>query len=201
MTTARSEGRREMRLTAAAAAMAAAVVAAAAIAGCYESRAIVDGGSGGPGPDWSACTGDPATASVLEMVESVGDPEGGFIRVALADGNTYLFDAGEPSSAGLAEIVGSRMGRGEPVYFEYERATKVIVDLGLPMELRVLTIEEVAEGSAMTFEVSAAIHLMRSTISCYDLFVGVLEDALEDGTLVWVTHNALYEVIDVRPAA
>ena len=169
-----------------------AIALAIATAGCYRSHQQE------AAPPLSDCTGNPATAAVVDMIESVSAPSGGFYEVALEGGGTYLFDASDPSSEIYVDIVESRMSRGEPIYLEYERDTRLIVDVGMPMEFLVLTIEETAEGAHMTFEVSAAIHGMSSALTCYDLFLETLRTALANGTTVWVTHNSLYEIIDVR---
>jgi len=176
-------------------AAAASVWVAALVCSCHASHARVEQGSR------PSCTGDPATEAVLDYVESVSAPAGGPIEVLLADGMTYLFDASDPASPAYAGIVESRRESGSPVYLEYYRDTKVIVDLGLPMEFRVLTITETADGVAVTLEVSAAIHALRRTQPCYDFFVEDLRTAMARGSTVWVTHNSLYEIIDVRPAS
>ncbi len=172
-----------------------AIVLAGLIAcGCWTSHVREDLPAG------YDCTGDPSTASVLLHVVSVSAPSGGYVRVTLTDGQDYLFETSDPSTTGLVEIVESRHERHEPIFFEYVRDTRVVVDLGLPMPYRVLRITEEDEGALMEFETSAAIHLLPADQTCYALFLSFLRAALDAGTAVWVTHDSLYHVIDVRPS-
>jgi len=150
---------------------------------------------------WPDCTGDPATAAVLDMIESVTPPSSGDDgRVRLADGMTYFLDADDTRSTAYAEIIESMRGLGNPIYLEYDRETRLVVDVGLPESYRVLTIAEVDDGALVELDVSAAIHPLDDTLVCYEFFLDILETALAEDTPVWITHDSLYRIIDVRPA-
>jgi hypothetical protein len=168
---------------------------AAVAAGCQASH------DRSAGPSRAECTGDPDTAAVLDRIVSVSGPSDGYYRVILEDGATYLLDASLASSEGYAGIIESVRSRGEPIYLEYGRDDHLVVDVGLPASYRVLTITETTDGVAMTFDVSAAIHPMSRDLPCYDLFLSDLDHALANDTPVWITHDSLYHVIDVRPGA
>jgi hypothetical protein len=142
------------------------------------------------------CTGDPATDAVVDFFVSVDAASGGYTEVSLADGRTYLLG---PEDEGFADIIESH-GERHPVYLEYEVATGVIVYVGLTREHAVLTITASDVGVNLTLDHSHAIHPLERTLPCYDIYLGHLRAALEDGTTVWITHDSLYHVIDVRPA-
>ena len=167
----------------------------ALLAGCYMSSPAQEDAAGEP-----SCTGNPATAAVVDRVASVSAPTEGTIRVTLAGGGTWLLDLADHSALVWADIIESIRSRGDFVYLEYDRETRVVVDLGLPMEYEVLTIRDAADGVDVTFEISAAIHHLLRTQPCYDFFLGTLRDALARGTKVLVTDSVTYDhMLDVRP--
>lgn len=170
-------------------------------AGCHESHtrgdATMDTDTDGS-TTHPHCTGDPSTDTVLDQVLWVATAPDGWTEVALADGYTYLL---RPEDELYADIIDSHRERGLPIYLEYEIATTIVVDVDLPQEYTVLTIVEEEDAARMTFDVSHAIHPMDRALPCYDLFLETLKAALDDGTTVWVTHDTLYWIIDVRPAS
>ena len=145
------------------------------------------------------CTGDPAIAAVVERVSAVSPPAEGFIRVTLNDGETYLLDTTEPSTSVLVEIIESLRERGNPVHLEYRRGTRVVVDLGLPMEAHVLTITATADGVDVRLLVSEAIHRLQRDQPCYNAFLQELRDSLDRGTSVLVTEDS--ETVKHSPTA
>jgi hypothetical protein len=136
---------------------------------------------------------------VVDLVTAVSEPSMGFITVTLRDHRAVRLDMSMPHASTRAEILAS-MGRlGDPVYFEIDPGSRVIVDYLFTLEGPVDAMISRDEGVEVLLMTSAAIHFLRRSSPDFPRFLQFLEDAREQGDAVLITETRDgYEIIDVR---
>ncbi len=123
----------------------------------------------------------------------------GDLAVELEGERRVRLDAGDPRSAGFAQVLDGLRRERLPVYLEVDPETSALSRLLIPHVTRVVGIEPTEDGDLdVEIEMSHARHLLRHSAPDFEELERHLRQALRTGDPVVLTENDAHEILDVR---
>jgi len=126
-------------------------------------------------------------------------PDAGRDRFVVLEGERRVrLDAGNPRSAGYAQILEGLSKLRTPVYLEVDPATSAVTRLLIPLVTRVLALRESNDGVEVEVQYSHGRHLLRGGAADYEELLAAIRESERTGNLVTITENDAHEILDVR---